>query len=464
MSEKRKEEKQHTPEFEDCLQKVMKQGHNKASAFAICTTTFQKADKPIFVGESETQKLHLFSESIKISGNKVSGVCIHPKRIFHPEEGLEHIYLKEELEKAAPTLIGKPFGIDHMYVLPPPNIINNAWYDPTENGVAFEGIVDNDVSERIQKKEFKGVSIELNWLRPSGKVEYMNGVAPKNFELTSVHLLKRFPPGDKDAYIKFWNAIVEQLVVSPALTLDQKVDMLIQRFESFTGWVNERFAKIEGTIAGLAARPGLAESTGSGQVKEAEWDAAYINDLPDSAFAVIASGGQKDDEGKTTPRSLRHLPHHKADGSLDLPHLRNALARMNQIEGASQAEAKKHLCAHAKDSQIVSEFCGEKPPNQGESEEVKALKAKLTETEGKLTEAEKKLQEPADVVALRKQLVETESKLADQEKKTKAAEKRTSDLHGLVEGIIPAPGIWKAWTPGPKRMVQELQRVLRESN
>jgi len=465
MSEKREEEKQHTPEFEDCIQKVMKQGHNKASAFAICTTTFQKADKPIFVGESENQKLHLFSESIKISGNKVSGVCIHPKRIFHPEEGLEHLYLKEELERAAPTLIGKPFGIDHMYVLPPPNVINNAWYDHTENGVAYEGIVDDDVAERIQKKEFKGISIELDWLRPGGKVEFMNGVAPRNFELTSVHLLKRFPPGDKDAYIKFWNAVMEQLVVSPALTLDQKVDMLIQRFESFTGWVNERFAKIEGTIAGLAARPGLAESSGARQMQEAEWDASYINDLPDGAFAVIGSGGQKDDQGKTTPRTLRHLPHHKADGSLDIPHLRNALARLPQTElsAEDQGAAKKHLCAHAKESEIVSDVCGEKPPAQGESEEVKTLKAKLAETESKLAEAEKKTQ-PEDVVAIRKQLVETESKLADQEKKTKAAEKKTSDLHSMVEGIVPAPGIWKAWTPGPKRMVQELQRVLRESN
>jgi hypothetical protein len=261
MPENKEEEKQHTPEFEDCIQRVMKQGHEKGSAFAICTTTFQKADKPLYVGEAETQKLHLFSESVGVSGNKVSGVCIHPKRIFHPEEGLEHVYLKEELEKAAQTLIGKPFGIDHLQVLPPPNMITNSWYDSAENGVAYEGTVDDEVAEKIRNKEFKGVSIELNWLRPGGKVEYMNGVAPRSFELTSVHLLRKFPPGDKDAYIKFWNAVVEQLVVSPAQTLDQKVAALIERFESFTDWVNERLAKVEGTIAGFAMKPALAEPT-----------------------------------------------------------------------------------------------------------------------------------------------------------------------------------------------------------
>jgi hypothetical protein len=220
-------EKQHTAEFESCIQRVMKQGHEKGSAFAICTDAFEKAGKPIYVGESETQKLHLFSESIKLEGRKVSGVCIHPKRIFHPEEDMTHVYLKEELEKAAPTLTGKPFGIDHLHILPPPNVITNSWYDSNENGVAYEGVVDDEIAQKIANKEFKGVSIELNWLRPGGKVEFLNGVAPRNFELTSVHLLRKFPPGDQDAYIRFWNAIMEQLVgVGPARAIDDRVSAL----------------------------------------------------------------------------------------------------------------------------------------------------------------------------------------------------------------------------------------------
>ncbi len=225
-------QKQHTPEFEDCITRIMKQGHEKGNAFAICTDAFEKAKKPIFFGESEAQKLHLFSESIKLEGRKVSGVCIHPKRIFHPEDDLTHVYLKEELKKAAPTLAGKPFGIDHMYVLPPPNIITRSWYDPTEDGVAYEGTVDDEIAKEITDKEFKGVSIELSWLRPGGKVEFMNGVAPRNFELTSVHLLRRFPPGDREAYIKFWNAITEQLVgAGSPPTIDDRVKALESNFK-----------------------------------------------------------------------------------------------------------------------------------------------------------------------------------------------------------------------------------------
>lgn len=63
---------------------------------------------------------------------------------------------------------------------------------------------------------------------------------------------------------------------------------------------------------------------------KAVWSAAYINNLPDSAFLHIESGGSKDQEGKTTPRSLRHFPVRDADGNADLPHLRNALARIPQ--------------------------------------------------------------------------------------------------------------------------------------
>lgn len=62
----------------------------------------------------------------------------------------------------------------------------------------------------------------------------------------------------------------------------------------------------------------------------AEWDNAYVNDLPDTAFLLIAPGGHKDREGKTLPRTLRFFPVRNAAGSIDVPHLRNALARISQ--------------------------------------------------------------------------------------------------------------------------------------
>ncbi len=68
---------------------------------------------------------------------------------------------------------------------------------------------------------------------------------------------------------------------------------------------------------------------------KAKLSSAEMNDLPDSAFAYIEPGGEKDDEGKTTPRSLRHFAIH------DKAHADNAAARIAQgAEFGDKAEAK----------------------------------------------------------------------------------------------------------------------------
>src|SRR5437773_9926385 len=66
----------------------------------------------------------------------------------------------------------------------------------------------------------------------------------------------------------------------------------------------------------------------------AEMSGAAINNLPDSDFAYIESGGSKDSEGKTVPRSLRHFPIH------DAAHVRNALARAPQSPFGEKAMPK----------------------------------------------------------------------------------------------------------------------------
>lgn len=85
--------------------------------------------------------------------------------------------------------------------------------------------------------------------------------------------------------------------------------------------------------------PGSRTNSSTDSTQAAEWTAAFVNDLPDSCFLHIESGGKKDEEGKTTPRSLRHLPYKDAAGKIDLPHLRNAIARIPQmtVEGMDAA-------------------------------------------------------------------------------------------------------------------------------
>ena len=111
------------------------------------------------------------------------------------------------------------------------------------------------------------------------------------------------------------------------------------------------------------------------ETKEAVWTTEYINNLPDSSFAYIEAGGKKDEEGKTTPRSLRHLPYKDAQGNIDPDHLRNALARLPQTKLSSEAkaQAKKRLCS------AVAQWNREHPDNKIESDVCQTASEKLGE-------------------------------------------------------------------------------------
>jgi hypothetical protein len=89
-----------------------------------------------------------------------------------------------------------------------------------------------------------------------------------------------------------------------------------------------------------------------------EWDTKMINDLPDSAFALVVKG-EKDSEGKTVPRTNRNLPHHKPDGSLDVAHLKNAMSRVTHtnLSKEQQKQAHDHLLGHYRELNMVHPPC-----------------------------------------------------------------------------------------------------------
>lgn len=75
---------------------------------------------------------------------------------------------------------------------------------------------------------------------------------------------------------------------------------------------------------------------------KATWTTQFVNNLPDSSFLYIETGGDKDSEGKTVPRSKRHFPYKDAAGKVDLPHLRNAIARIPQSNAPGLSQDKKN--------------------------------------------------------------------------------------------------------------------------
>ena len=95
-----------------------------------------------------------------------------------------------------------------------------------------------------------------------------------------------------------------------------------------------RTAWLIGTLSGLLVLAGDPADA-------AKWSQQYIRQLPDSAFAAV----EITPEGK----QVRHLPHHDAQGKLDVPHLCNALSRVGQVkwhDPANAGAARQHLREH----------------------------------------------------------------------------------------------------------------------
>lgn len=136
-----------------------------------------------------------------------------------------------------------------------------------------------------------------------------------------------------------------------------------------------------------------------------------INDLPDSDFAYIQPGGKKVD-GKTVPRSLRHLP------IMDCAHVRNALARLSQTKISAEAKAKAlvKIKAAAKKCKIEVSESDAKDWEKIDTDELK-----------RDTKKEKKEHH--------KDAVEDDDDKIKKLKKGKPSEKKSIEIHDLKKDI-----------------------------
>jgi len=291
-------------DFDSCVADMIKnQGHDEEMAKKVCGAL----------------QARLGAESFSWTGgikhdlkNLIRGTALHPVKTVHPEEWPSvRVYLEDELEKATASLIGAPLFLDHMTPLDG-KVIAAAYEDGAIEYIAE--LNDADIVGRVFDGKIQHCSVEYDW----SSLDKVDGVAPRGIVFQGLSLLEKFLPGDPASSVKVWESIIQRL----------------------------KEAK------GLAPPNPKGSETVKGMVLfERVWDRAYINDLPDSAFALVQSGGEKDEQGKTVPRSLSRLPHHRADGSIDLPHLRNAMARAPQMKDISEAdrnEAVAQLEKHTK--------------------------------------------------------------------------------------------------------------------
>jgi hypothetical protein len=297
-----------------------------------------------------------------------------------------NIYTSEELQNFSSKLANAPVYIEHVAVPNAVGKVTKTDWDGHNLGYEAE-IYDDQTAEKIRKGLVQHVSVGADY----EAVDVVDGKVPHGLHNAELSLVA--VPGIPETNVQ----VLEKLV-------DTKVTEALRK-------------------AG---------------VQEAEWDTAYVNDLPDDCFAAIESGGTKDEQGKTTPRSLRHLEYKNAQGNLDQAHVIAALQRLDQtkISPELKAQALKKLCSAAGELKIESAVCN----LQGKSETL----------QGQLTEAEKTIED------LRKQvpgggLIKNPPKMI-----------AVSEAAKMVEAVLPSSMVQRSWSLGPQRMCQELRRVVQQ--
>ena len=325
-----------------------------------------------------------------------------------------NVYTEEELIRAARTLIGKPVNLNHeSHTLKGVQIIDAEYEDGAVEVLlrvlktAGRGLGVN-ICDMIDKGEIVHVSIEAACRsRPLQKIDGEVGFGCEGLVFTGLALLtKDTLPGVPLTRIEPVERIIEnfKLTIQGEENMSEKEKENKEKIEetekeaetaeapkeevqpqtevysivepqTTTDASNDPTVTVE-TIDTIDTTISITEPTTTDSLRatpsdmfwkekveqpnEREWDTAFINSLPDAAFAVIEPAYKR---GETKDKRARHLPHHGPDvkdpnehSTVDLPHLRNALARMNQIKPITDSisteelrrRARTHLLRHAK--------------------------------------------------------------------------------------------------------------------
>ena len=186
--------------------------------------------------------------------------------------------------------------------------------------------------------------------------------------------------------------------------------------------------------------------------EKAEWTTEYINTLPNSSFAVIEPAYL---EGKTEDKNCRHLPFKDENGEVDLPHYRNALARVNQIKPVTDSISEADLRSQAAaELEKYRDLLGKEKDEKSTDEKILDALALIIEKLSALDKkevAEKKeevVEEPkpevkdekAQEVVLEKKVEEIMVEKKEEEKVEKTVEKKEeTPTRKSLAIVVPSP-------------------------
>lgn len=199
---------------------------------------------------------------------------------------------------------------------------------------------------------------------------------------------------------------------------------------------------------------------------KAVWTATA--DLPDSAFLFIEAGGKKVDD-KTRPNSLRHLPVKNASGEYDAAHVRNAIARANQIKLKDGSRISESLANRlkARAQAILSRLTGSKKSLmeviktwfEGEFEENEPIYGEDT---NRSTDSSFSVYKSEDDTWRFKGLFTND--ILDRDGETLTLESHEFFLDSIEKGIWPMPELWPFHVNRPVGMVDDIGLVKGDDN
>jgi hypothetical protein len=158
---------------------------------------------------------------------KISGSAIHPCKTFHPNEWVKlRQYVEPYLERAAPTLAGKPITIDHKQTLSPENKITISYWQ--DGQVYFEGTVTEQVYQMFMDGTLKRqVSIGVDWAHPGGGVIVgeEGQFIPYAFDFSELSFLtQEMNPGDLESSLQIWEGVLKEAILQ-----DKKQNLKIRQ-------------------------------------------------------------------------------------------------------------------------------------------------------------------------------------------------------------------------------------------
>jgi len=245
-------------------------------------------------------------------------------------------YVSEELKRAARTLIDKPVNINHVkYDLAGENrIVDAEFEDGAVEAIAY--VEDAEVNKLFDAGKIKHASIEGKYRSYLKLGE--RGVLPGGLVLTGLAFLTSdTEPGIESTEVALWEKLIEK-IHDHRVTGEKEME-------------SENVKEVGEAVVTKRA------------------------DLPDRCFLIVPPDA---------PPSERKLLICNEDGELDADHVRNALARLNQVEGISPEQREE---ARKKAQAILKRLNPDYEPSKEESlSQSPIIGEKKMEEKGKVEE------------------------------------------------------------------------------